>query len=178
MVRGREHCVVPQTTSHPRSVPKFYLRRWSFRLWARASRAMFMKYRPQPLPWLHPSLAMPSLTRSIIFMWTQSFKSFSTRPFLCPTVSYIASVLRIILQIGNPHIQVLNKLGHSYEVDMWSIGCIMFTLLVGESFCSLSLLQKWKMIFNWIVWTVFSFKFFNITDYLNLTDLLTNSYYR
>ena len=23
-------------------------------------------------------------------------------------------------------------LGHSYEVDIWSIGCIMYTLLVGK----------------------------------------------
>jgi len=38
---------------------------------------------------------------------------------LCGTPNYIAP-------------EVLNKLGHSYEVDMWSIGCIMFTLLVGK----------------------------------------------
>ena len=24
------------------------------------------------------------------------------------------------------------KIGHSYEVDIWSIGCIMYTLLVGK----------------------------------------------
>ena len=26
----------------------------------------------------------------------------------------------------------LDILGHSYEVDIWSIGCIMYTLLVGK----------------------------------------------
>eukprot|EP00116_Pleurobrachia_bachei_P019272 sb/3479534/ len=38
---------------------------------------------------------------------------------LCGTPNYIAP-------------EVLKKEGHSYEVDMWSIGCIMFTLLVGK----------------------------------------------
>lgn len=28
--------------------------------------------------------------------------------------------------------EILNKKGHSYEVDIWSIGCVMFTLLVGQ----------------------------------------------
>nr|XP_006811786.1 PREDICTED: serine/threonine-protein kinase PLK1 isoform X2 [Saccoglossus kowalevskii] len=38
---------------------------------------------------------------------------------LCGTPNYIAP-------------EVLNKKGHSYEVDMWSIGCILYTLLVGK----------------------------------------------
>jgi serine/threonine protein kinase len=38
---------------------------------------------------------------------------------LCGTPNYIAP-------------EVLNKKGHSYEVDIWSIGCIMYTLLVGK----------------------------------------------
>ena len=38
---------------------------------------------------------------------------------LCGTPNYIAP-------------EVLTKKGHSYEVDVWSIGCIMYTLLVGK----------------------------------------------
>uniref|UniRef100_A0A1B6CVI3 polo kinase n=1 Tax=Clastoptera arizonana TaxID=38151 RepID=A0A1B6CVI3_9HEMI len=38
---------------------------------------------------------------------------------LCGTPNYIAP-------------EILNKNGHSYEVDVWSIGCIMYTLLVGK----------------------------------------------
>src|SRR5690349_4830385 len=38
---------------------------------------------------------------------------------LCGTPNYIAP-------------EILNKKGHSYEVDIWSIGCVMFTLLVGQ----------------------------------------------
>ncbi|XP_077500566.1 serine/threonine-protein kinase polo isoform X2 [Amblyomma americanum] len=38
---------------------------------------------------------------------------------LCGTPNYIAP-------------EILAKKGHSYEVDIWSIGCILFTLLVGR----------------------------------------------
>ncbi|XP_048348585.1 serine/threonine-protein kinase PLK1 [Sphaerodactylus townsendi] len=38
---------------------------------------------------------------------------------LCGTPNYIAP-------------EVLSKKGHSFEVDIWSIGCIMYTLLVGK----------------------------------------------
>ncbi|XP_012274826.1 serine/threonine-protein kinase polo [Orussus abietinus] len=38
---------------------------------------------------------------------------------LCGTPNYIAP-------------EILNKVGHSYEVDVWSIGCVMYTLLVGK----------------------------------------------
>ncbi|XP_037891931.1 serine/threonine-protein kinase polo-like [Glossina fuscipes] len=38
---------------------------------------------------------------------------------LCGTPNYIAP-------------EILTKKGHSYEVDIWSIGCIMYTLLVGQ----------------------------------------------
>jgi polo-like kinase 1 len=38
---------------------------------------------------------------------------------LCGTPNYIAP-------------EILIKSGHSFEVDMWSSGCIMYTLLVGK----------------------------------------------
>jgi len=38
---------------------------------------------------------------------------------LCGTPNYIAP-------------EVLGKKGHSYEVDVWSLGCILYTLLVGK----------------------------------------------
>jgi polo-like kinase 1 len=38
---------------------------------------------------------------------------------MCGTPNYIAP-------------EILEKKGHGYEVDVWSIGCIMFTLLVGK----------------------------------------------
>lgn len=38
---------------------------------------------------------------------------------LCGTPNYIAP-------------EILMKKGHSFEVDVWSIGCIMYTLLVGK----------------------------------------------
>lgn len=38
---------------------------------------------------------------------------------LCGTPNYIAP-------------EILSKTGHSFEVDVWSIGCIMYTLLVGK----------------------------------------------
>ncbi|KAI8123481.1 Serine/threonine-protein kinase polo [Lucilia cuprina] len=38
---------------------------------------------------------------------------------LCGTPNYIAP-------------EILTKKGHSYEVDIWSIGCVMYTLLVGQ----------------------------------------------
>lgn len=38
---------------------------------------------------------------------------------LCGTPNYIAP-------------EILTKKGHSFEVDIWSLGCIMYTLLVGK----------------------------------------------
>ncbi|XP_033254528.1 serine/threonine-protein kinase polo-like [Drosophila miranda] len=38
---------------------------------------------------------------------------------LCGTPNYVAP-------------EILNKKGHSFEVDIWSIGCVMYTLLVGQ----------------------------------------------
>lgn len=38
---------------------------------------------------------------------------------VCGTPNYIAP-------------EILNRKGHSYEVDIWSIGCVMFTLMVGQ----------------------------------------------
>ena len=38
-----------------------------------------------------------------------------------------------LLKLNNYlHSQVLGKKGHSYEVDVWSLGCILYTLLVGK----------------------------------------------
>ena len=38
---------------------------------------------------------------------------------VCGTANYVAP-------------EVLGKKGHSYEVDVWSLGCILYTLLVGN----------------------------------------------
>ena len=53
---------------------------------------------------------------------------------LCGTPNYIAP-------------EVLGKKGHSYEVDMWSLGCILFTLLCGKPpFETNSLSETYKRI--------------------------------
>ncbi|XP_066466755.1 serine/threonine-protein kinase PLK1 [Tiliqua scincoides] len=55
---------------------------------------------------------------------------------LCGTPNYIAP-------------EVLDKKGHSFEVDIWSIGCIMYTLLVGKPpFETASLSQTYRRIKN------------------------------
>ena len=41
------------------------------------------------------------------------------RNTLCGTPNYIAP-------------EILVKKGHSFEVDIWSMGCIMYTMLVGK----------------------------------------------
>lgn len=41
------------------------------------------------------------------------------RKTLCGTLDYVAP-------------EILNEAGHSYEVDIWSVGCVMYTLLVGQ----------------------------------------------
>ncbi|KAF8792694.1 Serine/threonine-protein kinase PLK1 like protein [Argiope bruennichi] len=48
---------------------------------------------------------------------------------LCGTPNYIAP-------------EILTKIGHSYEVDIWSLGCIMYTLLVGSPPFETSTLQS------------------------------------
>jgi len=55
---------------------------------------------------------------------------------LCGTPNYIAP-------------EVLTKKGHSYEVDVWSIGCILYTLLVGKPpFETQTLKETYKRIRN------------------------------
>nr|XP_056722131.1 serine/threonine-protein kinase PLK1-like [Euleptes europaea] len=55
---------------------------------------------------------------------------------LCGTPNYIAP-------------EVLGKKGHSFEVDVWSIGCIMYTLLVGKPpFETSSLKETYKRIMS------------------------------
>lgn len=55
---------------------------------------------------------------------------------LCGTPNYIAP-------------EMLDKKGHSYEVDIWAIGCILFTLLVGKPpFETLSLKETYQKIKN------------------------------
>ena len=53
---------------------------------------------------------------------------------LCGTPNYIAP-------------EILTKAGHSVEVDIWSTGCIMYTLLVGKPpFETTSLKETYKKI--------------------------------
>ena len=53
---------------------------------------------------------------------------------LCGTPNYIAP-------------EILTKAGHSHEVDIWSTGCIMYTLLVGKPpFETTSLKETYKRI--------------------------------
>uniref|UniRef100_A0A915B2S8 Serine/threonine-protein kinase PLK n=2 Tax=Parascaris univalens TaxID=6257 RepID=A0A915B2S8_PARUN len=53
---------------------------------------------------------------------------------LCGTPNYIAP-------------EMLGKKGHSYEVDIWAIGCILYTLLVGKPpFETLSLKETYQKI--------------------------------
>jgi polo-like kinase 1 len=55
---------------------------------------------------------------------------------LCGTPNYIAP-------------EILYKKGHSFEVDIWSIGCIMYTLLAGKPpFETSSLKDTYKKIKN------------------------------
>ncbi|VDD93751.1 unnamed protein product [Enterobius vermicularis] len=55
---------------------------------------------------------------------------------LCGTPNYIAP-------------EMLDKKGHSYEVDIWSLGCILYTLLVGKPpFETMSLKETYQKIKN------------------------------
>merc|ERR1719242_1955808 len=49
---------------------------------------------------------------------TQHQTSLSSASTLCGTPNYIAP-------------EVLKKQGHSYEADIWALGCMMFAMLVG-----------------------------------------------
>uniref|UniRef100_A0A0N4ZU17 Serine/threonine-protein kinase PLK n=1 Tax=Parastrongyloides trichosuri TaxID=131310 RepID=A0A0N4ZU17_PARTI len=50
---------------------------------------------------------------------TVIFSNDERKKTLCGTPNYIAP-------------EILNKCGHSFEVDIWAIGCILYTLLVGK----------------------------------------------
>ncbi|KAF4528807.1 hypothetical protein B566_EDAN017310 [Ephemera danica] len=55
---------------------------------------------------------------------------------MCGTPNYIAP-------------EILNKVGHSFEVDIWSVGCILYTLLVGKPpFETSSLKETYQRIRN------------------------------
>lgn len=52
---------------------------------------------------------------------------------LATTISYDGERKKTIC--GTPNYiapEILNKKGHSYEVDIWSVGCVMYTLLAGK----------------------------------------------
>lgn len=54
---------------------------------------------------------------------------------LCGTPNYIARMFHAeSLQKSNIYFsaEVLNKIGHSFEVDLWAIGCILYILLFGH----------------------------------------------
>ena len=42
------------------------------------------------------------------------------------------SYISLFITMRHFSVQVLGKKGHSYEVDVWSLGCILYTLLVGK----------------------------------------------
>ncbi|EDO28119.1 predicted protein, partial [Nematostella vectensis] len=55
---------------------------------------------------------------------------------MCGTPNYIAP-------------EVLSKEGHSYEVDTWALGCVMYTMLVGHPpFETKSLRETYRRIRN------------------------------
>lgn len=55
------------------------------------------------------------------------------RSLLCAVCLFQLS--SILEHLGTPNYiapEMLLKAGHSYSVDVWAIGCILFTLLVGK----------------------------------------------
>ena len=46
--------------------------------------------------------------------------------------------------------EVFEQAGYSQDADWWSVGCIMFEMLIGyPPFCSETQTETWRKIINW-----------------------------